>query len=425
MLIKLVPLTRVTQTFGTTRTFVTTPGAGLVEAPRLVSTGNHVNRRSLEEVGERMVKIRFCDDTSSKYPYVWLRENCQCPSCFNSDAVARLFLTDDLDLHVRPKDIQVCDGSLEVVWNDEHTSRYTGEWLYQRAFTPQARQLQRSSYRLSRMMWGSEFEVPRIDYRSAMEKDETMLELLVLLERYGVVILTEASTRLGSLIDMIERIGFVKPTHYGKDYQLKAVVSPNNLAYTGSKLGLHSDLPYTQDPPGTTWLHCIHQHEGKGGDNTVSDGAKGVSILKERHPDHYNTLLHTPIYFQDQGFHTYDFYKITKRNTITLDEEGQLNQIYISSQSRDSMMDLDPEQVYDFYVALKVFNDILIEHGITIKTKSGEILALDNTRLLHGRKSFDPATTIGFRHMHNAYIDWDDLRSKRRLLQSSMGVSLT
>ncbi|KAK3875066.1 hypothetical protein Pcinc_020052 [Petrolisthes cinctipes] len=379
--------------------------------------GNHVDRRGLEEVEERMVKVRFCDDTSSRYPYVWLRENCQCPSCFNSDAVARLFLTDDLDLHVHPKDIQVCDGNLEVVWNDGHTSQYTGEWLYQRAFTPQARELQRSSYRLSRVLWGRELEVPRIDYRSAMEKDESMLELLVLLERYGVVILTEASTRIGALIDMIERIGFVKPTHYGRDYQLKAVVSPNNLAYTGSKLGLHSDLPYTQDPPG--------QHEGKGGDNTLSDGAKGVSILKERHPNHYQTLLHTPIYFQDKGFHTYHFHKITKRTTITLDEEGQLNQIYISPQSRDSIMDLDPEQVYDFYVALKVFNDILNEHGITIKTKPGEIIALDNIRVLHGRKAFDPANTNGFRHLHNAYIDCDDLRSKRRILQSNLGVSLS
>lgn len=54
-----------------------------------------------------------------------------------------------------------------------------------------------------------------MDYRSAMEKDETMLELLVLLERHGVILLSDASTRVGALTDLIERIGFVKHTHYG------------------------------------------------------------------------------------------------------------------------------------------------------------------------------------------------------------------
>lgn len=65
------------------------------------------------------------------------------------------------------------------------------------------------------MLWGKDVDLPRVDYRSAMEKDETLLDWLVLLERYGVVLLTDASTRVGALTDLIERIGFVKPTHYG------------------------------------------------------------------------------------------------------------------------------------------------------------------------------------------------------------------
>lgn len=45
----------------------------------------------------------------------------------------------------------MCEGSLEVVWSDGHTSRYTGEWLYQRAFAQEARELHRSSYKLSKV----------------------------------------------------------------------------------------------------------------------------------------------------------------------------------------------------------------------------------------------------------------------------------
>ena len=141
-------------------------------------------------------------------------------------------------------------------------------------------------------------------------------------------------------------------------------VTPNNLAYTGAKLGLHTDLPYCEYPPGvsdsvilnvltsflflrhngtptqlwcntkrstytyissltttifypqTTWLHCIKQHVGKGGENDLSDGFNAAKILKERQPHHFDTLVNTPIYFQDQGYAHYDFDKITQKNTV-------------------------------------------------------------------------------------------------------------
>lgn len=38
-------------------------------------------------------------------------------------------------------------------------------------------------------------------------------------------------------------------------YDLKTVVCPSNLAYTGTKLGLHTDLPYIYGPPGVSKLH--------------------------------------------------------------------------------------------------------------------------------------------------------------------------
>lgn len=60
--------------------------------------------------GDRTVNVTFADTTTSDYPYVWLRENCQCPNCFQSDAIARLFLVDDLDINIQPKEVQVRSG---------------------------------------------------------------------------------------------------------------------------------------------------------------------------------------------------------------------------------------------------------------------------------------------------------------------------
>lgn len=374
------------------------------------------------ERGDRTVNVTFADTTTSDYPYVWLRENCQCPKCFQSDAIARLFLIDDLDINIRPKEVQVEDASrLRVEWPDGHVSVFAGEWLHRRAFTPEARDVQRSWYMLPKVLWGTGFKVPRSRYSAVMHEDRALLDWLLLLEKFGVTVVEAAPTRVGAINDFIERLGVLKPTHYGKDYEIKTELKPNNLAYTGAKLGLHTDLPYCEYPPGTTWLHCIRQYEGKGGENDLSDGFLAVQVLKERHPHHFETLVTTPIYFQDQGYALYDFDKVTQAFTVSLDHLGNACRIHVSSQARDSIMDLDAAEVIRFYEALKIFNDILREFSILVKTKPGDILVIDNTRVLHGRTPFDPSTSQGTRHIHNAYIDLDDLRSKRRILQEKLG----
>ncbi|XP_063872315.1 gamma-butyrobetaine dioxygenase-like isoform X2 [Scylla paramamosain] len=393
------------------------PAKACVERPVLDVTKAKVDTRT--------TTVTFSDNTSSAFPFVWLRENCQCSTCFQSDAIARLFLIDDLDVHIQPKEVQVTDGSLRMEWPDGHVSVFTGEWLRRRAFTPDSRAAQRTWCMLEKKLWSSEFEVPRSKYSTVMHNDKALLDWLVVLEKYGVTVVEEAPRRVGAINDFIERLGVLKPTHYGRDYEIVTHVTPNNLAYTGARLGLHTDLPYCEYPPGTTWLHCIRQCMGEGGENDLSDGFYAAEKLKERHPHHFETLVNTPIYFQDRGYALYDFDKITPRTSISLDHLGKICRIHVSSQSRDSLMDLDPEGVIRFYEALKAYNDMLRESGVLVKSKPGDILIIDNTRVLHGRTPFDPSISEGPRHIHNAYIDLDDLRSKRRILQEKLGIELS
>ncbi|XP_071514607.1 gamma-butyrobetaine dioxygenase-like [Panulirus ornatus] len=374
---------------------------------------------------ERKVSVVFGDKSSSSFPYVWLRENCQCRACFNKIAIARTFLVEDLDLDIKPKDVQVTDGGLTVEWPDGHVSSFDGPWLHQRAFTQEARERQRSRYMLEKVHWGPEFQVPRVEYRPIMEDDRALLEWILLLERYGVVMLENSSTKKGAINDLINHFAFVKGTHYGTDYELVTNGTPNNLAYTGVKLGLHTDLPYYELPPGTTWLHCIQQHVGEGGANDVTDGLNAAKVLRERHPHHFETLVNTNLYFQDRGFEIYQFDKITKMRTIELDDLGNPNKIHLASQSRDSIMDLDSDGVIAFYHALKAFNHILYELSIRVKTTPGDILVMDNTRVLHGRTYFNDVSSNSTRRIHNAYVDWDELRSTRRVLQDKLNVSIT
>ena len=43
------------------------------------------------------------------FPFVWLRDNCQCPRCFHPVSKARLVLLGDVCPDVRPKAVEV-DG---------------------------------------------------------------------------------------------------------------------------------------------------------------------------------------------------------------------------------------------------------------------------------------------------------------------------
>ena len=51
-------------------------------------------------------KGHAAEDTN-EYPAVWLRDNCQCPKCYNKHANARLLLMKDLDVDTKPKEVSI------------------------------------------------------------------------------------------------------------------------------------------------------------------------------------------------------------------------------------------------------------------------------------------------------------------------------
>lgn len=49
----------------------------------------------------------------------------------------------------------------------------------------------------------------------------------------------------------------------------------------------------------------------------------------------------------------------------------------------------------------------------------GDMVMFDNSRLLHGRRSYVSGPG-GLRHLEGAYLDWDEVMSRLRVLRSSV-----
>ncbi len=55
-----------------------------------------------------MMDVTYEEGNTLPYPYIWLRDNCQCERCCNPKTKARLSYLIDLDLKTKPKQVFVC-----------------------------------------------------------------------------------------------------------------------------------------------------------------------------------------------------------------------------------------------------------------------------------------------------------------------------
>lgn len=72
-----------------------------------------------------------------------------------------------------------------------------------------------------------------------------------------------------------------------------------------------------------------------------------------------------------------------------------------------------------WYEALDVFIRILHDEKVTFKLNPGEIITFDNTRSIHGRTGFTD-TDSNTRFLVGAYLDWDEIYSKLRVLKTKI-----
>jgi gamma-butyrobetaine dioxygenase len=302
------------------------------------------------------------------------------------------------------------DGALALTWQGGFTSRVHPGWLHHVAVDQHVS----SAYLPVREPWTSNTfsEPPTIDGRSVLSSPDTLRQWLSFLTRYGLARLRNTPADEDFLEALIEQIGPIRGSNFGKIFSVRSVLHPDSTANTGLALGPHTDLPTREHPPGYQFLHCI-RNEVSGGRSSMTDGLSVVAALRAQYPEDFDALTTLPwVWFNRQRSEDHRWVG----PVIELDRFGQLHTLRAFYPVR-GFPHMAPREVPRAYAALRRFSEVSHDPALQISYPfaPGDLVGFDNRQILHGRTGFDPGA--GTRVLRGCYLDQDDVYSRLRVLE--------
>ena len=222
---------------------------------------------------------------------------------------------------------------------------------------------------------------------------------------------------LNSIIKFANSIGSVRRTNFGEFFNVRSVPNPNDLAYTSLALSPHTDNPYRKPVPCVQLLHCITNNVS-GGNSTLVDGYTVSEKIKEDYPEYYEILSSVKVKFKfiDNTVVLEDMSELIK-----LDEKNNFKQVRFSPRL-DYAPILEKSKLDLFYKARNKISELYNsdKYKVEFKLETGDLLMMDNHRLLHGRTKYD--VNEGDRYLQGCYIDFDSTEGKLRHLKRKFNL---
>ena len=342
----------------------------------------------------------------------WLRERVNGDKFVDIRTKQRLFDPTQIQENIKINDINLSNNFLEVTFNDGASTKLSIQELIEEFSNNDFIKL------IKKIEWDSTLDDLNIfEFKENFFENEEMYNALVNFYKYGFVIFKNVPTKDNFLINFANSIGSVRRTNFGEFFNVKSKPNPNDLAYTSLPLAPHTDNPYRNPVPCIQMLHCI-KNEVKGGFSTLVDGLTVTERLKKDYPNYYKILTETKVRFQ---FIDKDVVLEDWAEMIKLDEQGKLKQVRFSPRL-DFVPLMDKEKLELYYSARKKISEFYNsdEYRIEFKLTSGDLLMMDNYRLLHGRTSYD--ANEGMRFLQGCYIDYDSTQGKLKHLKRKFNL---
>ncbi|CAE6942916.1 MULTISPECIES: TauD/TfdA family dioxygenase [Pseudomonas] len=347
-------------------------------------------------------------------PVLWLRERSREPQQLDEMTQQRLFNSHGIDplinlTHLEP----VAEEQAWLAFTDGHRALYDFRGLVDEivghSIFPQAQ------------AWGSDLDrsAVRANWQT-LDQPQAFLDALTVYLKYGFVIVHDVPTEPESILDVARKFGYVKETNFGRYFEVYSRPDGNDLAYRSVHLGPHTDNPYRNPVPGIQLLHCL-VNQTSGGLSTLVDSVNVVSQLAAEDPQGYALLCNTAVNFRfvDKGTEL-----CSKRPIISTDERGNTLGVHYSPRL-DGLPLLPVAELRAYHRARQRLGELFVDsrNEIQFRLEPGELMLFDNSRVLHGRTSYD--SSEGHRHLQGCYIDLDGPKerfaSTYKLLSSTAG----
>jgi gamma-butyrobetaine dioxygenase len=373
---------------------------------------------------ERIVKLYIVDDElviewydgkESRIYVHWLRDHCQMPTSINTNNGQRLFSVVDIpeETYIE-KAYKDEKGNVCVLFQPEnHLSVFSQNWLIKNCYDLNLHFDDRSE-RQKKLWQKDTFEagLPFVDFESMCNDESGKLDMLRLIRDVGFVVLENVPTKEGQVLKVISELGYTRETNYGALFEVRTEVNPNNLAYTNMGLGSHTDNPYRDPVPTVQLLHCL-ESSTEGGDSVLLDGFKAATVLRQESKEDFDILTSTWINFRFSDAKTDLRSRVPM---IELNDNNEIVKVRYNNRSIDTIK-LPTNKIRHFYKAYRNWSEIIERDDLKIifKLSEGDLMLLDNTRIMHARTAF---SKNGKRHMQGAYTDLDGLYSLLNILEN-------
>ncbi len=342
----------------------------------------------------------------------WFRERVNGDNYIDKGTEQRLFDPTKLKENIKINNSNLSKDFLEITFNDGvHTK------LAVHSILKEFINVNDIEY-INKVEWDSSLKnLNNFQFNENFFEQEKMYIALVNFYKYGFVIFNKVPTQNNFIVNFANSIGSIRRTNFGEFFNVKSKPNPNDLAYTSLALAPHTDNPYRNPVPCIQILHCI-ENKVNGGLSTIVDGFTVTEKLKKDFPDYYKILTETKVRFRfiDQTVVLEDWAEM-----IRLDKKGKFKQVRFSPRL-DFVPLMEKDKLDLYYSARKKISEFYNsnQYRIEFKLAPGDLLMMDNYRLLHGRTSYDP--NEGERFLQGCYIDYDSTEGKLKHLKRKFNL---
>ena len=324
----------------------------------------------------------------------------------------RLFDPTELKKDVKIENLNLSKNFLEITFNDGSYTKLEIQNIFK-----EFANVNDVKY-INKVEWDSSLKnLNNFEFKDNFFEEEEMYKALIYFYKYGFVIFKKVPTRDNFIVKFANSIGSIRRTNFGEFFNVKSKPNPNDLAYTSLSLAPHTDNPYRNPVPCIQILHCI-VNEVSGGFSTLVDGYTVTEKLKKDFPDYYKILTEVKVRFQfiDQNVVLENWAEM-----IQLDENKKFKQVRFSPRL-DFVPLMDKEKLELYYAARKKISDLYNsdKFRIEFKLSAGDLLMMDNYRLLHGRTEYN--ANEGKRFLQGCYIDYDSTEGKLKHLKRKFNI---